>query len=172
MKLDKDQQKAVESAQAGLNVVVLGPAGHGKSAALLEIIQTLNAMHGQEEVRIVAMTNENALAMGGVTLHSFLGIPVLENGRQWTTAKILESIKRKPVVQAKLRSTKSIVADELPSWSASMFECLLMALQVYAPTFKGRIQAGGGCQIVGKILLKNFEAKVRAVHRLRIDLEA
>lgn len=72
IQLSPEQRHVVLLAQQGVNLMILGGAGTGKSTLVSHIVDTLKTEG--KEVRVSSMTGASALIIGGGTLHSTLAI--------------------------------------------------------------------------------------------------
>ena len=73
--LDKDQKAIYDLFEEGRNVAILGSAGSGKSHVLSAIDNRAKSRFARQMVVACALTNQAATNMGGVTIHSLLGVP-------------------------------------------------------------------------------------------------
>ena len=70
VKLNSEQQKAIELIEKGENVFLTGAAGTGKSFLLKYIIHKFNDAH----TRVCAPTGRAAVNIGGTTIHRLLNL--------------------------------------------------------------------------------------------------
>lgn len=119
----------MEAYLRGNNVCVLGPAGSGKSRLLSRMISHArkHAM-GDEEVVVLAQTNAQAVAIGGVTISSFFGLPVLGLGMLWTKGTLLGHLRRCVHVQKRLRACEKLFLDEVAVLPAGLTDGILAML--------------------------------------------
>ncbi|CAD6892763.1 unnamed protein product [Tilletia caries] len=99
--------------------------GTGKTTVLQEIIyQKRKATKGNPNaVAVVAPTNLAAMALGGVTLHAWLGISVDE----WAdkSAESLErTIRSRDAAATRVKKAEILVMDEVPYLTAEAFDKL------------------------------------------------
>jgi len=73
MSLNEQQTRAIEQLKKGKNVLLIGQAGTGKS----KLLKDLSSLLPGRSVYITSTTGISALNIGGVTLHSFLGLELL-----------------------------------------------------------------------------------------------
>jgi len=114
--LDERQQEAVDLAvEQRLNLFLAGPAGCGKSTTLMEIRRKLREK--RLRVACLALTGCAALAIGGLTLHSFAGI-----GAQMNKPLTWFIELGKAVARALLRDVDVLIIDEVSMLSSELLE--------------------------------------------------
>jgi len=118
MELNPNQQRAVDLALAGESLFLTGPAGVGKSFTLKHIITKLKEQHGKGAVYVTASTGTAALAIRGITLHSFAGVGL-------GTASVDELVKRmKKSAKTNWNKCVVLVVDEISMISCTLFSKL------------------------------------------------
>lgn len=68
------QERVLDAVRDGVSLFFTGTAGSGKSFLLGHILEKTQALHGKHCVFLTATTGASAVAIGGMTLHSFGGI--------------------------------------------------------------------------------------------------
>lgn len=118
IELSKEQQKAIDIYAAGKNLLIIGPAGCGKTKSIEEIIKYTNKNYFGKRVYITAMSGVAAYNCGGVTVQSFLGIGTGEADAEVLIKRVL----RKRGIAERLRNTDALIIDEFSMMSAELFE--------------------------------------------------
>lgn len=115
-KLTNGQLQAIAAFDRGDSLCVTGPAGVGKSYLIAEIARL--AQNDCKTIGLTATTGTAALEMGGVTLHSFLGIGLGVEKAEALYKKIMfnrECVDR-------YRELDVLVIDEISMLTASLFD--------------------------------------------------
>ena len=100
IKLNKEQQNAIEKIQNGGNYIILGKAGTGKTTLLHHLRQAL------PDAVFVAPTGNAARLIGGTTINSLFLIPSYPFISSWTLGVISSKKSRKII--SKIRTTVCI----------------------------------------------------------------
>jgi ATP-dependent DNA helicase PIF1 len=132
------QGQALEILKTGANVFLTGEPGSGKTHTLTAYIEWLKR-HGIEPA-ITASTGIAATHVGGMTIHSWSGIGILE----YLRPEDLDRIASKEHVVRRIQKTKVLIIDEISMLSAgalSMIDAVLREVR-----HDGR--AFGGIQVV------------------------
>ncbi|OLL25892.1 ATP-dependent DNA helicase PIF1 [Neolecta irregularis DAH-3] len=114
--LSHEQAHALKHLITGHNIFFTGAAGTGKSFLLKEVIRYLQTMNKNH--LIAASTGISALHIGGVTLHSAIGIGFAND----TFENILHSMKREK--KTMLRKLDCLILDEISMISDTLFNCI------------------------------------------------
>ena len=140
VELSPKQREAERRALAGENILLLGPAGTGKSFLLRRLVTQFEAMG--RRVAVTAYTGLAARNVGGSTLHSFAGIG-LGNGK---IEDLIKKVKRNRWSRQKWHSTQVLIIDEISMVSAELFNLLNEVGQAVRYC---RSKFWGGIQIIG-----------------------
>ena len=132
------QAQALDVLKTGANVFLTGEPGSGKTHTLTSYISWLRS-HGIEPA-ITASTGIAATHVGGMTIHSWSGIGILES----MTAHDLDRIASKEHVVKRIQKTKVLIIDEISMLSASA----LSMVDEIAREVRHDSRAFGGMQIV------------------------
>ncbi|KAK0518540.1 DNA helicase, partial [Tilletia horrida] len=120
----------------------------GKSSVLVEIAFRLRKRYEKEglaSVAVTAWTGQTANAIGGSTIHSWLGV----SGTEWevkTPAALAATIHSRPAARARVEGAKSLIIDDLSLMSAAALDKLETVLRLARPA--AGTDAAGGLQIV------------------------
>ena len=119
--LSEKQLQAFELYKKGKNMVVLGPAGTGKSHLIQAIYR--DAILNRKKVAVTALTGAAAILLGcdARTIHSWAGIGIL----QGPTHTIIENVLKNRFAKSKWKSVDTLIIDEISMMSAKMFNVLL-----------------------------------------------
>lgn len=104
--MNEGQQKAFELAKNGFSLFITGSAGTGKSYLLKLIIEELLK---EKTVAVTASTGTAAHIIGGVTLHSWLGLGLAKE----PIDILLRRIKRYSTCSENIRKTQVLIIDEI-----------------------------------------------------------
>ncbi len=130
-RMNSRQRTAFDKACAGKNLVITGVAGTGKSFVIGEITRGLAAKF--KRVQTLAFANVPADNVGGITIHSFLGVPVLaeETARAFVCllAKLMQRKTPARFVQ-NLKRVDTLIIDEFGIIGRFMFTCLDTACRI------------------------------------------
>jgi len=117
IKLNTEQQNALDAFMKGDNIFLTGPAGTGKSVTLNKIIDfciSKNIKYG-----VTATTGTAAFLIGGKTLHSYLGIGLAKESAK----EIYEYVRYKLKHTAdKLRDISVLIIDEISMLEGELYE--------------------------------------------------
>lgn len=116
IRLNTEQQLALESFKRGENIFLTGPAGTGKSVTLHKIIEFCESKG--IKYGVTATTGTAAFLIGGKTLHSFLGIGLAKE----TAKEIFEFVRYKlSHIANKLRNITVLIIDEISMLEDELF---------------------------------------------------
>jgi len=110
------QKEALEILRAGYNVFLTGCAGTGKTHLLNEYIEFLKKRG--VSVGITASTGIAATHIGGVTIHSFSGMGVLNQ----LTSSDLSRVLKKSYLAKNLKRTQVLIVDEISMLSLDQLD--------------------------------------------------
>lgn len=118
--LSKSQKKAFKVFKKGGNVLIIGQAGVGKSKSIKVFEEYSMKNFPEKKFYITASTGISAYNIGGVTIHSFLGIGTGNGDKE----RILRRVMNKKDIVKRIRETDIIVLDEASMISAEIFELI------------------------------------------------
>jgi ATP-dependent DNA helicase PIF1 len=116
--LSVNQKKALEIFKEGKNLLMIGQAGVGKSKNIKVFEDYTKTHFRNKQFYITASTGISAYNIGGITIHSFLGIGT---GKGNITA-LFNKVRRKNDIVHRIIATDVIVLDEASMISAELFE--------------------------------------------------
>src|SRR5436305_13354346 len=91
---NQEQNLVLQLVIQGQSIFLTGSAGTGKSFLLKKIIAELQKKYGGEQVGITSTTGTGAIIIGGATLHSYLGVGMVNSSnRNFLLRRILVSAK-------------------------------------------------------------------------------
>lgn len=124
--LTPSQADAFERIASGENVFVTGPGGTGKTHLLGCVRAYLVDKYGGDTSRFAftGSTGVSAAAIGGVTIHSALGLGVPTTHNDFETR-----IAGRPATRSRVRGWRTLVLDEVGMISAEFFELLELAIR-------------------------------------------
>lgn len=131
--LSDSQELAIEKFKKGESILLVSPAGHGKSFTIKKMKKLT-----QKNMYLTATTGVAAYNIGGMTINSFLGIGSGEASAQ----ELYRKVRMKEEIVSRIVSTDILVIDEISMLSACLFEkinYLMMAIKK-SPKFFGGIQ--------------------------------
>ncbi|MEK7602054.1 MAG: AAA family ATPase [Patescibacteria group bacterium] len=132
------QSEALDILKTGANVFLTGEPGSGKTHTLTAYVAWLRS-HGIEPA-ITASTGIAATHVGGMTIHSWSGIGILER----MDAEDLDRIASKEHVAKRIMKTKVLIIDEISMLSGAA----LTMIDRVAKEVRGDTRAFGGMQVV------------------------
>ena len=125
----------------GQNCHVYGPAGTGKSFAIATLIAMLHKKHGRDAVAVTAPTGIAAVAVGGTTIHRFIGAGLCKG----PVDQVVRIVLRSPKAVKRWKETKVLIVDEVSMLDAD----LLMKVEACGRAARGAPSAPfGGLQLV------------------------
>ena len=114
--LSEEQLEALKLFYHNRNLFIMGAGGVGKSFLIKEM-KKINKDTGKTLV-LTATTGISAYNIGGITIHSFMGIGTGESNIKDLVIKI----SRKQSVLKRLKLVDILVIDEISMLSAELFE--------------------------------------------------
>ncbi len=137
IELNEMQQKAYAAALAGNSIFITGIAGSGKSVVIQQIVRELSR---KKYVALTSTTGMSANVIGGVTLHSYLGIR-LGTG---SVSKLHSIIKKSTKYLNRWRRVNVLIIDEISMLSRELFE----KLEQLARIIRDNNAPFGGIQLI------------------------
>ena len=113
--LSIEQKHVLKMIKRGKNVFLTGSAGTGKSFLLRHIIGMLPPSH----TAVTASTGVAACHIGGMTLHSFVGIKESMPFNQAITC-----VRNHKAVARQWKTCKHLIIDEISMIDADFFDCI------------------------------------------------
>ena len=143
MILNSKQQQAYNYIANGENVFITGGGGVGKSALIKYIYQHFR---DHKKIACTSTTGTSAILIGGMTLHSYLGIGL-------GTAKVeslVKKIRSRPVIRQRWQELDMLIIDEISMLSPELFEKLdQIACRLRRKSLlKGKNLPFGGIQLI------------------------
>ena len=115
--LNQKQQIAYDALVDGHSVFLTGEAGTGKT----EVIKKFRDDPGRtKKIALTSTTGTSALLMGGVTLHSYLGIGLGDGTEKWLAGVIMG----KPYLMKRWKEIDILVIDEISMMDPALFDKL------------------------------------------------
>jgi ATP-dependent DNA helicase PIF1 len=115
--LSDEQKDVLQQVSSGSNVLMHGPAGTGKSAAINRLMTMLN----ERKIRyaLTAFTGAAAVNVGGQTIHSlFKGLGLMKDD----TKVLFKKLKRQSTVMNHLKHLQVLIIDEISMVSSMFFD--------------------------------------------------
>jgi ATP-dependent DNA helicase PIF1 len=123
--LSDSQKKALELFKEGRNLLVLGAGGCGKSFLIKTMEEYIKTSHKNKKMYLCSTTGISAYNIGGMTIHSFMGIGTgdmpIEN--------LIKKVRRKKMYRDRIMNTDILVIDEVSMLSGELFEKLHLICQ-------------------------------------------
>ena len=140
MILSDDQKQALMRAKQGMNLLITGNAGSGKSFVIEKIIEAQRK--SGKSVALTASTGIAAfhLGQGASTLHSFSGVGLGEDPPE----KLLEFVRKRPTKLKLWNNTDVLIIDEFSMISTDFF----LKLDYVARRVRGKFEPFGGLQLI------------------------
>ena len=167
--LSESQKCAFELFKNGENLLILGVGGTGKSFLIKTMEEYVKTNHKNKNMYICSTTGISAYNIGGMTIHSFMGIGTGE----MPVNVLIKRIKRKKMYKERIMKCDILVIDEISMLSAELFEKLNMICKEIRrnKTFFGGIQivlTGDFLQLL-PVFNKNKELYENVDERLIIE---
>ena len=137
VKLNPEQQSALEQIKAGGNFIILGDAGTGKSTLLQHLHDAI------PEAVFVAPTGAAARLINGVTINSLFRLPPYP----YLTPDAIGVISNKST-RKMIAAIKTLVIDEISLVRSDMFAAIDYRLRQYAPSSGSCLLPFGGRQLI------------------------
>ena len=138
-----EQQYALEQMKNGQNVFITGPGGCGKSFVIGAFIDYLKFTLGDNYCRFVGKTSttgSSAYLIGGITIHSFLGLGLGTD----STPILVSKIKSNKKLEFLYKRLLVLIIDEVSMLSASLFDKIDDLLKI----IRNNDSPFGGVQVI------------------------
>jgi ATP-dependent DNA helicase PIF1 len=139
LELSNTQKYAFEKFKRGESLLILGPAGTGKSQITKTFYKWITNTQ-QKTMYLTSTTGISAYNIGGITINSFMGIGTGES----SVETIIRRLKYKTSIKNRIKMTDILVIDEISMMSASVFEKINHICQI----LKRSNKPFGGIQII------------------------
>jgi ATP-dependent DNA helicase PIF1 len=139
IKLNIEQQLALDEFKTGKNIFLTGPAGTGKSVTLKKIIEHCE-LHGLK-YGVTATTGTASFLIGGKTLHSYLGLGLAKESAEEIFKFVRYKLKH---VADKIRTLNVLIIDEISMLDKELLE----KISAYICLLRRNSVPFGGIQIV------------------------
>jgi ATP-dependent DNA helicase PIF1 len=123
--LSDSQKKALELFKEGNNLLILGCGGTGKSFLLKTMEEYIKTSHKNKKMYLSSTTGISAYNIGGMTIHSFMGIGTGEVD----VDTLIKRIKKRKMYRDRIMNTDILVIDEVSMLSGELFEKLHLICQ-------------------------------------------
>ena len=138
--LSKTQKCALDLFKDGKNVLILGPGGVGKSYLIKTMEEFIKKEKEYKKMYVCSTTGISAYNIGGMTIHSFMGIGT---GEMEITA-LIKKVCRKKMYRERIMNTDILVIDEISMLSGELFE----KLNIICQSIRKNNLFFGGIQVV------------------------
>lgn len=144
-----------------LRMVVSGTAGSGKSYLIKCLVKTIRLMcNSNKSVQVICPTGNSANIISGVTLHSFLKIPITKKGKEMkppdgSTGEQLQ--KNCQDLKVLLVDERSLIGANTLGWMEFMCRCGMNQE-------RSSDQSWGGIPVVGFFLVMKFNCPLPLIH--------
>ncbi len=132
------QSTALDILKTGKNVFLTGSAGAGKTYTINQYLHYLRAR--EVAVAVTASTGIAATHMNGMTIHSWVGMGILNE----LTAKDIARIKKRTVVAERIQRTQVLIIDEISMLHRQQLDIINQILQAV----RDNDAAFGGVQLL------------------------
>ena len=136
--MDSLQNKAMELYKNGSNLFITGGAGVGKSY----FINQLRYLNSGKKLVITSTTGISALLIDGRTIHSWSGIGLFDETKNFDT--YVDKIKPKKYLVNNWKNTNILVIDEI----SMMHPMMLDLLDYIGQKIRGNTRPMGGIQVI------------------------
>lgn len=138
--LSETQKVAFTLFKENKNVIVLSSAGCGKSYLIKTMEEYIKTNKKDSKIYLCSTTGISAFNIGGMTIHSFMGIGTGDI----PVEALIRKVNRKKKYRDRIISTDILVIDEISMLSAELFEKLNRICQA----IRKSKQFFGGIQII------------------------
>jgi len=128
--LNEKQQEAVDSVMSGDNILLTGSAGTGKSFTVKYIIDVLKT--NKKKYALTAPTGTAAIIIGGMTIHSFMGIGLGKD----KTQDIVKKIYKNKIIYNNLVNLEVLIIDEISMLDNELFEKISSIFAIIHSSYK------------------------------------
>jgi len=132
----QDQQRAWKLLQGDANVFITGEAGSGKSYLVREFMK----LRDSRLFPVLASTGAAAVLVGGRTFHSFMGLGIMEGGKEATVARALGDRR----LVGRLKKALGFVIDEVSMLSGET----LAAAEEICRFARESVEPWGGLRVI------------------------
>lgn len=94
IELSPEQEDLLKRCIAGESLFVTGGGGSGKSTLLKRVIERCVGRDGADAVYVTATTGLAAFAIGGITIHQYLSLPIIDFDEENSTDVISTTIEK------------------------------------------------------------------------------
>ncbi len=143
VQLSARQQRAVDLALSGRNILLTGPGGTGKSEVTRALISALRA--AGKRVAVAASTGIAAVHIGGMTIHSTIGLGIASNLAEAQKQLGPNTIQK---VQERLYYVDTIVIDEVSMLTGDYIQMLDWFFNLVKESNAGEFRPFGGFQMI------------------------
>jgi len=144
--LNEKQQEAVDSVMSGDNILLTGSAGTGKSFTVKYIIDILKK--NNKNYALTAPTGTAAIIIGGMTIHSFMGIGLGKD----KVLDIIKKIKKNKTIYDSLAKLEVLIIDEISMLDNELFEKISSIFSIIHSSYKSNLNLldlpFGGIQLI------------------------
>ena len=137
-KFNKDQQNAYDMILGGVNTLISGSAGTGKSFLVNALAKTF--VDQGKHVGITSTTGISALLLGGSTIHRWSGIKLGELDAHG----LLDRVRKNSKAKKNWRSCDVLIIDEISMMPPNLFD----KLEFIGRAIKGNNKTFGGIQLI------------------------
>jgi ATP-dependent DNA helicase PIF1 len=169
--LSETQREAFEKFKERKSILILGPGGVGKSRLIKTMQEYHNSSNESTDMVLCASTGVAAYNIGGMTIHSFMGIGSGDNDINYLIRKIF----RNKSVMERIKNIKILVIDEISMISATIFEKIHCIFQ----HFRKNKSFFGGVQLIltgdflqNEPVFNNFKMKIEEEPDTRLLIES
>jgi ATP-dependent DNA helicase PIF1 len=118
--LSESQKQAFNLFKEYKNLVILGSAGVGKSLIIKTMEEYIKTNKRDSKIYLCSTTGISAYNIGGMTIHSFMGIGTGEMDINF----LIRKINSKKKYRDRIITTDILIIDEISMLSAELFEKL------------------------------------------------
>lgn len=138
--LSESQKKAFSLFKHHKNILILGSAGTGKSFLLKTFQEYIKINYPEKCLCLTSTTGISAYNIGGITIHSFMGIGTGDKDLNI----LLKQIAKKKIYIERITTVDILIIDEISMLSANIFEKLNLICQ----HFRNNKLFFGGIQLI------------------------
>lgn len=138
--LTEEQQRVYDLIESGRNVFVTGCGGSGKTFLIRYYVKNTSNKKKNNSIGVTSTTGVSAVLIGGVTIHSFLGLGIGTGDVEL----LYERISNRRYILQRWKKIKTLIIDEVSMLDPTLFEKIDQLFRI----IRSNNRPFGGVQII------------------------